>query len=871
MLSWREVLGAVFLMCALGCTSSRHDEVGANIGVAFQELGAAAVTRVTLTVTGDGISPAIVRDLSKVDGRWTGLIGGIPAGTNRLFTADGYDSANVRTFAGQTSGVTITRGQTVSVVIVLQQVAAPTPFVNTTPSITSLVASSNAVAPGEAVSLAATASDADLGDILSFSWQASGGSFSASAAATTSWTAPTAEGNYSLTVRVNDSRGAYHAVSIVIGVAAANGRGNALVNATFNVWPQVTSVTATPSHLAPSTTTALAVSANDPDGDALTYAWTSDCGGVFSSTSAAAPSWTAPASAPASGLCLLRVAVSDGRGGSNNGTITVSFATNPSANVAPVIDFAYQSSSVALVGEAITFGVTAHDPEGHALTFAWQRAAQSLSGAVSTASSSELAFTPSALGTVVITALVSDGVNTTTRDFTLDVASCRGAAQCGGTTPICAGGACRACASHAECGGGQLCNFANGSCGGCSTGGAGGDTCVAAYAGVCSSGACVACTNSAQCGADSCCNEGAGGVCFTRSWERIEAGGPALPPARSNLSVVYDRHRDRVIVFGGVDDAGNVFNDLWALDLATSRWTELISNTANPAPAGAPRHRINAAAVYDVANRQLVLFGGTAGNGGIADRLNDVWAVTLSNANGTAPASYQWRTLSPSGTPPAPREATMSVYDDANARMIVFGGARTQPGPICTQYADTFELRLPAGGGTPQWVVGPAAPDARFSGAVAYDAAAQRMLVFGGGIVGGAGCGPTTWQTDTIALALPPPPAALTWSAPSTFNPTPTPRGSSSDFGAYDSHAQRLLVFGGQSSSPTDGTTFALSTPGTMSWSSLPVSGATPGGRYNHGMIYDSARRRLLIIGGTTTSHVIAAPDFLYALPLGCL
>ena len=42
------------------------------------------------------------------------------------------------------------------------------------------------------------------------------------------------------------------------------------------------------------------------DNDALTVAWTDDCGGAFTSATILGANWTAPATAPADGTCTLR-------------------------------------------------------------------------------------------------------------------------------------------------------------------------------------------------------------------------------------------------------------------------------------------------------------------------------------------------------------------------------------------------------------------------------------------------------------------------------------------------------------------------------------------------------------------------------------
>jgi hypothetical protein len=300
--------------------------------------------------------------------------------------------------------------------ILLQQVTPPDPFANSVPVITSLVASANAVGPGETVAVKVTASDPDA-DSLSFAWSATAGSFSAPAAATSVWTAPSTTGAQNLTIKVTDGRGGERSLSLGIDVQTFHARGGAALDITFNTWPVINSVTAQPGRISVSQGTTLDVVSSDADGDALTYGWTDGggaCAGLFSNPAVKSPSWTAPAAAPPSGTCKLSVAVQDSRGGSNTGSIVLQVGAPNQANTAPVISSTFMSSGTVALGGQVTLRVNASDPESDALSFGWAATGGTLAAPQNTGSSSQVVWTAPSIGSpgtiFSITATVSDSV-----------------------------------------------------------------------------------------------------------------------------------------------------------------------------------------------------------------------------------------------------------------------------------------------------------------------------------------------------------------------------------------------------------------------------------------------------------------------------
>jgi hypothetical protein len=165
---------------------------------------------------------------------------------------------------------------------------------NKPPTITSLTPSSTEVARGESCTVSCVASDPDTDDVLTYAWSATGGAVSGTGSSIT-WTAPTTEGSYSVTVTVSD------------GEEAASDSCNIQV---VNTPPIISSLTPSATELPPEGSCTIGCTASDADGDSLTYAWTAS-GGTITGTGDSV-SWEAPA---AEGTYTISVEVSDGHGG----------------------------------------------------------------------------------------------------------------------------------------------------------------------------------------------------------------------------------------------------------------------------------------------------------------------------------------------------------------------------------------------------------------------------------------------------------------------------------------------------------------------------------------------------------------------------
>ena len=167
------------------------------------------------------------------------------------------------------------------------------------------------------VTLDGTASDRD-GDTLTYEWRSNAGTFADSSALDTIWTAPratTADETIVLTLTVTD--------------ATASASATASVTVRANQAPRVT--------VSPATATVegdgeLTVSgtATDPEGDRLTYAWSSNGGGSFADSSASDTTWTAPRKIDTNQSITLTLTVTDDGAGARmaSGTVEVTVPGN---------------------------------------------------------------------------------------------------------------------------------------------------------------------------------------------------------------------------------------------------------------------------------------------------------------------------------------------------------------------------------------------------------------------------------------------------------------------------------------------------------------------------------------------------------------
>jgi hypothetical protein len=252
--------------------------------------------------------------------------------------------------------------------------------------------------------------------------------------------------------------------------------------------------------------------------------------------------------------------------------------------------------------------------------------------------------------------------------------------------------------------------------------------------------------------------------------------------------------------------------------------------------------------VYDAASNRAITFGGVTGTP-CCTSYNDVWVLT--NANGQGGAAV-WNHLSPAAPDgaPLPRSFQSSVYDAANNRMIVFGGGQASTiGYFDPLFNDVWVLTNANGiGDTPTWIpITPSGtpPAAREGHGAVYDAADNLMIVFGGGNNGIMDVPNDLWVlTNANGLGGSP---AWVQLAPTGQIPPPTERFAV----GYDQGSDRMIMFGGCCywNNSTYLLTNASGVRGTPAWTQITPSGTPPQIREVHAFGYDPSLNQLIFFG----------------------
>jgi hypothetical protein len=207
--------------------------------------------------------------------------------------------------------------------------------------------------------------------------------------------------------------------------------------------------------------------------------------------------------------------------------------------------------------------------------------------------------------------------------------------------------------------------------------------------------------------------------------------------ARGGYASAIDTKRNRLIIFGGQKGAQAtpvVSNDVWALDLATLTWSQLMPSGTIPAS------RVGARMIYDADHDRALLFGGTKSRAGTG-------LADLEELSFAASADGAWTQLSNGGTgTPTGRFDAAATVDTKRKLMLVFGGA----GDFMTFFDELWAFDLTSN----QWrllTMSGGGPSQRLESRITYDAGADQLWMFGGHDLSALGYVNDTWSAHLDA------------------------------------------------------------------------------------------------------------------------
>jgi N-acetylneuraminic acid mutarotase len=352
---------------------------------------------------------------------------------------------------------------------------------------------------------------------------------------------------------------------------------------------------------------------------------------------------------------------------------------------------------------------------------------------------------------------------------------------------------------------------------------------------------------------------------------------PQAPPARAAAGMVFDADAQRLVLFGGTGVTSPNLEDTWELSTANGTWSALPTLAAPPATTGA-------VVGFDLQTRRVVVATGLSysSSGRFTPQSSAVWLLDrvaerwTDRGSTVAPPQLRYgaafdtnrQLIVAMGTRAPPERALMWSFDSRAAQWSVqdvtdvehpfsageFNGLADSTNSLfyAAQLGVLLEVRHKE---LAQWdgerwtkrcdLPSVGALGSQYETSAAYDAAYQRVYLFGGGVPGSF----EQLKNDVIALDV------TTCTAEVLQPTTPPPPHRKSTSSTWDSDRGRLIVFGGLDYSRGPSRDTWEFDPVGRTWTAL--AGAMPPARSGATSVYDSARHRVILHGGRAESALL--------------
>lgn len=297
------------------------------------------------------------------------------------------------------------------------------------------------------------------------------------------------------------------------------------------------------------------------------------------------------------------------------------------------------------------------------------------------------------------------------------------------------------------------------------------------------------------------------------------------PPPRGYHSMAYDSESDVIILQGGSPNVYQNHDDIWTYQTSTNTWTQMASFVPE-----------TGTLAYDTESDRVLNY--SFFKFGPERELTPLGKLLAYDSS-----IDTWTQIDRPGIPFGQVGARMA-YDSESDRIILFGGMSVETGAFFDE-TWSYDFNTNTGAKMNPEV----SPPGRNYQAMAYHPTIDRVVIFGGDVLGHPGN--DTWEYDFNTDS---------WELIDTSNAPPSRDYSSM---VYAASLDRIVLFGGQLVTGRAGNDMWVYDHDKKTWIELTPE-TVPGERYLHAMTYDSAADKIVLFGGRPNKDAFTDETWIY-------